>query len=134
MPARATANLKPSTTQTIVLAGMGAFYWFVAALVVRWTAANWVGNTAMTLLVFAAIVVVTGPALLIGMKIASVRRSDAAFAATIMTMTALFFDGIAITWFGSLYGIDPATVLGGAASIMFGAGVALALGMVLQRD
>lgn len=133
MPANAIPASPPSTAQTMTLAAIGAFYWLMAALVVRWTAADWVGDTGMTILVFALIVVVTGPALFLGMRVARVTRSGAAFAATVMTMTALLLDGVALTWFRSLYGTEPAIILGGAASIMFGAGVALVLGMAFQR-
>jgi hypothetical protein len=40
---------------------------------------------------------------------------------------------MALTWGQSLYGSNPAIVLGGAASIMWGAGVAIVLGMLLER-
>ncbi|UVO54692.1 hypothetical protein [Sphingomonas sp. SUN039] len=119
--------------QTATLASMGAVYWFVAALVVRWTAANWVGSDGATALVFALIVVATVPALFLGMAVARVGRDRAQISATVMTGTALLLDGVALTWAKSLYGTDPSVVLGGAASIMWGAGVALALGMMLER-
>ena len=113
---------------------MGAVYWFVAALVVRWTAVEWVGSTAATLVVFALIVVVTPAALWLGMRIARAKRAQAGYAATVMTMVALFLDGIALTWFPSLYGTDPKVLLGGAASIMFGAGAALLIGMIAEKS
>jgi hypothetical protein len=126
--------LPPLTTaQTVTLAIMGAIYWFVAALVVRWTAANWVGSNGPTALVFALIIVATVPALFLGMAVARVGRNQAQISAAIMTGTALLLDGVALTWGQSLYGTDPAVVLGGAASIMWGAGVAIALGMLLER-
>lgn len=123
-----------SITRTLTLMATGGFYWLGAALIIRWTAANWVGDTAMTLIVFALIIVATGPALFLGMRAARVGRSSAAYAAAIMTMTALLLDGVALTWFTSLYGTDSKIVLGGAAAILFGAGVALALGMLMQKD
>ena len=125
MPAKEIPALPHSVAQTMILAVVGAFYWLVAALVVRFTAADWVGHTGLTILVFTLIFVATAPALLLGMRVARVDRTSAAIAATMMTMSALFLDGIALTWFTALYGTDPAVVLGGAASIMFGAGVAL---------
>ena len=112
---------------------MGAIYWFLAAMIVRWTATSWVGHDTTTVVVFAAVVVGTVPALLLGMRIASVGRDRAASAATIITATALLLDGVALTWFRTLYGSDPVVVLGGAATILWGAGVALVLGIVLER-
>lgn len=116
-----------------ILVAMGAVYWFVAALVVRWTSANWVGNDAKTVLVFGLIIVATVPALFLGLRLAGLGRDRAQIAAAIMTGSALLLDGVALTWGQSLYGTDPAVVLGGAASIMWGAGVALVLGMVLEQ-
>jgi len=127
----ALARLTPA--QTATLAMMGAIYWFLAALVVRWTAANWVGSGGPTALVFALIIVATVPALLLGMAVARVGRDRSQISAAIMTGTALLLDGVALTWGRSLYGTDPMVVLGGAASIMWGAGVAIALGMILER-
>ena len=128
-----TTSPQLSTTQAATLAIIGAVYWFIAALIVRRTAVNWVDNEAMTAVVFALIVVGTVPALLLGYRIAGVARAHAAIAATIMTATALLLDGIALTWVRALYGSDPAVVLGGGAAIMWGAGVALVLGMAIER-
>ena len=128
MPSRLTAN------QFVRLAAMGVFYWFVAAQFVRLTAAGWVGHVGLTIFTFLLIVVVTVPALWVGCKIAAVDRPRWSAGAAVMTATALLSDGIAITWFRGLYGTDPATVLGGAAAILWGAGVALVLGMALERD
>jgi len=123
----------PTRGQKIVLALMGAVFWFVAALVVRWTAADWAGQSGATALVFVLIVAATVPALFLGSRVAGVGRDQLQAAATIMVAMAALLDGIALTWFSTLYGDDPATVLAGAAAILWGAGVALVLGIVLQR-
>ena len=128
-----TVSPRLTTTQTVTLAIMGAIFWFVAALVVRWTAASWVGSDGATMLVFALIIVATVPVLFIGMAVARVGRDRAQISAAIMVGIALLLDGVALTWVQSLYGTDPAVVLGGAAAILWGAGVALALGMLLER-
>lgn len=122
-----------SAVSLFILIALGTVYWLLAALVVRWTAAGWVGSTVATIVVFGLIVVVTYPALFIGMRVARVDRAAASFAAIVMTMAALLLDGIALTWFPALYGTDPKVVLGGAAAIMFGAGAALLIGLVVQR-
>ena len=127
-------NTPPLTTsQTFALALIGAAYWFVAALVVRWTATDWVGNNAMTAVVFILIIVATVPALLLGYRLAGISRSRASSGATVMTATAALLDGVALTWFPALYGSNPAVILGGAAAILWGAGVALVLGIMLER-
>lgn len=126
---------RPSLTpvQMTILAFMGALFWFVAALVVRWTAADWAGQSGPTALMFALIVAVTIPVLFIGAKTAGVGRENMARSATVMVGMAALLDGLALTWFRTLYGTDPATVLAGSAAILWGAGVALVLGMWFQR-
>lgn len=123
----------PTTRQSVVLALMGALFWFVAALVVRWTAANWAGRDGATVLVFALVVAATIPALFVGARVAGVGRDHFLAVASIMVGVAALLDSIALTWFRPLYGTDPAIVLAGAAAILWGAGVALVLGLVLQR-
>lgn len=119
--------------QMTLLAIIGAVYWFVAAMIVRGTATEWVGKDALTALVFGLIVVGTVPALLLGYRLAGVGHNNAAIGATIMTGTAALLDGLALTWLPSLYGATPNIVLGGAAAILWGAGVALVVGIVLER-
>jgi hypothetical protein len=128
-----TERLPLSNARIVTLALTGSTYWFVAALVVRATAASWVGDDGMTALVFVLIAAATLPVLLLGYRIAGIGRAHAASGATIMTGAAALLDGVALTWMPSLYGGDPAVILGGAAAILWGAGVALVLGMVLER-
>jgi hypothetical protein len=122
-----------SARQFALLALMGAVFWFVAALIVRWTVAGWVGNDALTALVFALVIPGTVPALIMGARVAGVGRDRLQAAAALMTGAAALLDGVALTWFPTLYGSDPAHWLGGAAVILWGAGVALMLGFVLER-
>jgi hypothetical protein len=127
------SNNLPTTRQSVVLALMGALFWFVAALVVRWTAANWAGRDGATVLVFVLIVAATVPALFLGARVAGVGRDQFLAVGAIMVGVAALLDGMALTWFRPLYGTDPAIVLAGAAAILWGAGVALVLGIGLQR-
>jgi hypothetical protein len=130
---RSTASLPLAPRQITTLAVIGAVYWFIAAMIVRATAAGWVGNDRLTALVFGLIVPGTVVALLAGYRLAGVGRNHAAIGATIMTGTASLLDGLALTRLPSLYGETPGVVLGGAAAILWAAGVALVLGIVLER-
>ena len=123
----------PTTRQTVMLALMGALFWFAAALVVRWTAADWAGRDGATVLVFVLIVIATIPALFMGARVAGMGREQFLAVGAIMVGVAALLDSIALTWFRPLYGTDPAIVLAGAAAILWGAGIALVLGIVLQR-
>ena len=124
---------QPTARQFVILAVIGVFYWFLAAQIVRLTADDLVGNTGATMLAFALVIVGTVPALLIGFRLAGLSRAHAVIGAVVMTGAATLCDGMALTWFRWLYGTDAATVLGGAALILWGAGVALVLSMAMQR-
>ena len=123
----------PTTRQFVILALMGALFGFIAALVVRWTASDWAGHDSATVLVFVLIVAATIPALFLGARAAGVGRDLFLAVGSIMVGVAALLDSIALTWFRPLYGADPATVLAGAAAILWGAGIALVLAIVLQR-
>jgi hypothetical protein len=51
-----------------------------------------------------------------------------------MTITATFLDGIALTWFRQIYAEAFETALYGAAWILFGAGVGLLFGCVMNNQ
>jgi len=57
----------------------------------------------------------------------------ALMAVSIATITALFLDGLAMTWPPQLYGGDPRIALRGAGWILFGVGALWLSGLVLQR-
>jgi hypothetical protein len=57
----------------------------------------------------------------------------ALMAVSIATITALFLDGLAMTWSPQLYGGDPRIALRGAGWILFGVGALWLSGLVLQR-
>lgn len=128
-----TERLPLAPRQFTTLAVIGAVYWFIAALIVRGTATGWVGNDTLTAGLFAVIVPGTVVALLLGYRLAGVGRNHAAIGATVMTGAASLLDGLALTWMPSLYGATPDIVLRGAAAILWAAGVALVLGIVLER-
>jgi hypothetical protein len=60
-------------------------------------------------------------------------RSACLMAVSIATITALFLDGLAMTWSPQLYGGDPRIALRGAGWILFGVGALWLSGLVLQR-
>ena len=121
-----------SRSQYAILAAYGALLWFLAAMLVRVLAPMGALEGSARLLTYALVIPGTIPAILIGLKITSVTRSNFVLAVAMMTAAAGLLDGIALAWFPALYGDNVAHVLAGAAVILWGAGVALALSFVLK--
>ena len=121
-----------SRSQYAILAAYGALLWFLAAMLVRVLAPMGALEGSARLLTYALVIPGTIPAILIGLKITSVTRSNFVLAVAMMTAAAGLLDGIALAWFPALYGDNVAHVLAGAAVILWGVGVGLALSFVLK--
>ena len=121
-----------SRSQYAILAAYGALLWFLAAMLVRVLAPMGALEGSARLLTYALVIPGTIPAILIGLKITSVTRSNFVLAVAMMTAAAGLLDGIALAWFPALYGDNVVHVLAGAAVILWGAGVALALSFALK--
>lgn len=127
------SNTGFSRGQVAALVGLGAVFWFVAAMVVRYVVPMGALTGWAAYVTFALVAPVTFVALQFSRMVTGFGADHYVHAAALMTGTALLLDGIALTWFTPLYGNDAAFVLPGAASILWGAGVAIALGFVMER-
>jgi hypothetical protein len=113
---------------------LGVFFWFVAAITVKL-----LGNSVFTennpyqILMFVAAFPITYIFLSISIKVANLKNAEILNAVVIMTITAAFLDGIAMTWFRRLYAETFEIALYGAAWILFGVGVGLLFGCVMTN-
>lgn len=123
-----------SHRQALVLALYGAALWFLAAMLVRTITpmGAFEGNTL--LISYALVIPGTVPAIWIAGKIATLAQGQMPIAILIVTATALLLDGLAFGLFPALYGSDPELVIKGAAAILWGAGVGLVLGYLMDRS
>jgi hypothetical protein len=126
-----TASLTPR--QTGILIVFGAIGWFAAALLIRFLEPF--GALQGTARVWTYLLIIPGsvPLVWIGQAIARHTRVQRGLAAATFTGTALLLDGLAVAWIPWLYGSTTDHVLAGAAAILWGAGVAIALGFVMGR-
>jgi hypothetical protein len=130
MTSQATPALSPS--QIIILAVYGAALWFAAAMLVRLIGPMGGLEGGWRIITYALIIPGTIPALLMMRPLAKLSGDQMAMGSLIVTAAALLLDGIAHAWFPSLYGSEPALIVAGAASIFWGAGVALVLGLIMN--
>ncbi len=119
-------------TQGLILIGWGIVLWFVAAMNTRLAGAFGAFEGIGPAVLFALIIPGTVPFVYLTRLIARLRPSQTAVAIAIVTATALLCDGVAFAGFRWLYWQEIASA---AASIFWGAGVAIALGIAMNgRD
>jgi hypothetical protein len=132
-PAQAPQRLPLTRAQIILLAGVGALLWFLAAMLLRVLGPMGVFEGWARVVLYGLVVPGTYPFLLIGQKLARLTPHTTALGVAIITASATLLDGMALAWFPGLYGSDTALVLASAAAILWGVGVGLVLGLLMNR-
>lgn len=130
----ATSRLPLTTTQIAILVGIGAALWLAAALMLRALAPMGVYDGLGRVALYVLTVPGTYPFILIARAAARLKADQIAIAVTVATATAVLLDGIALAWFPALYGSAAGQVAGAGAAILWGAGVALVLGLAMNRS
>lgn len=122
-----------SSRQTLILIAFGVVGWFAAALLIRFLEPYGVFDGAAWVWTYVLIIPGSVPLVWIGRAIAKLTKVQLGVAAATFTATALLLDGLAVAWIPWLYGSSTEHVLAGAAAILWGAGVAIALGFIMGR-
>jgi hypothetical protein len=119
--------------QLSILIVWGIALWFAASQICRMGGSlGWFEGQARILL-YAAVVVGTLPFVPLTRWLAGLGDDQLALGMTVTTTTALLLDGIALAWFPALYGGSDAQTAASGAVILWGAGVAIALGCWFNR-
>ncbi len=131
-PAR-TAGLPFTPARTALLAVIGIALWFAAAMLLRVIVEVGALDGVNTLLTYALIIPGTWPFVLLTKHLVGLADHEIGLGVGVVTMAALFADGIAIAWFPVIYSGIAEEALKCAAAVFWGAGVGLAIGFVLNR-
>lgn len=113
---------------------LGAAFWFTAAMIIRFF-----GDSVFTegnnyrILAFVLLFPLSYVFILITQKIADLQSNELLNSISIVTLTAMLLDGIALTWFRGLYSDKYEVSHYGSASILFGVGVVLLLVYLLTE-
>jgi hypothetical protein len=114
---------------------LGAGYWLLAALFVRaFGSFFFTGNTPGLLVLYAASVPGTWFLIQNARWLGRLAPAEVLDSVVVMTWTAAVLDGVALTFFGSLYGTSAPVVLLGAAWILWGAGWGLGVAYWMKRN
>ncbi|MFM1919971.1 MAG: hypothetical protein RLZZ303_1605 [Candidatus Hydrogenedentota bacterium] len=106
--------------QVLLLLLIGVAYWFGGALAVRVGAPLGIFGPVASLASFAAAFPVAWGGVWLAAKLAQLRSEQVVSGIAVGTIGATCCDGIALTWFRSLYGSETELVLYGAAWILWG--------------
>jgi hypothetical protein len=126
--------------QTYGLVGLGAFFWAVAAMTVRYTGHVCFANDLRRLSTYIAIIPASYVIILSSEALVGSASKQRLTATVIMDVTALMLDGAAFMWFPTLYEnpelkkknshMAIAFSRMGAGSILWGAGVILGIALL----
>ena len=123
-----------SARQFFVTALMGVGLWLVAAILLRYLEPMGVLDGNARILTYALVIPGTLPFVFLIKFIAGLGRHQLALGLSLATGAALLCDGIATAWFPALYGATDDSVLRSASAILWGGGVAIALGFLCNRE
>ncbi len=117
----------------VALLALGAALWFAAALTLRMLGPHGVYDGLAQAALYAGVIPVTAIVIWVMRRILAVPRALTFRAAAIATMAALFLDALAFGFVPQLYGAEPNLQIGAAAAVFWGAGVAIALGWLMNE-
>jgi len=120
-----------SARQFAILVVSGIVFWFLGAVLIRAVEPLGALEGYGAVLFYALLVPGTWPAIPLARKLASLRGDQTALGITIATGTAILFDGCALRLIPDLYGPN---IAGAGAVILWGGGVALMLGVWMNRS
>lgn len=134
MPASNINRLGLTSGQTILLMAIGAALWLFAAMILRIVAPMGALEGSARAMTYALIIPGTLPFVWLTQLLAKLRCDQIAIGVAVVTATALLIDGIVVAWFPVIYGSELPQVTNCAAAILWGAGVAMALAFIVNKE
>lgn len=119
--------------QTLLLIFIGAALWGFAAIILRIVAPMGALEGSARAITYALLVPITLSFVGLVRAAAKLRHDQIFTGVAVATTTALLIDGIVIAWFPAVYGSALPQVTNCAAAILWGAGVGLVLGFMLNK-
>ncbi|MGL4610486.1 MAG: DUF5367 family protein [Trueperaceae bacterium] len=134
-----THTLKPtqeqSTTSTLRLPLciiLGVIFWFAAAMIIRFLGPTFFGpgDTVLQIVAFVVTIPIAWVFFWLGITLVGAKGSVIMPTIVVMSFTAMLLDGMALTFFSSLYGPTYAT---GGAWILWGLGLIQMIAFIQTR-
>ena len=122
-----------SRRQLTILIITGAALWFIAAMLLRVLGPTGIYEGSARVWLYLLVIPGTWPLVSLTVRVAGLAPDQKAIALAIVTGTATLIDGIALAWLPWIYGDSVDLIAAAGAVILWGAGVALALGLALNK-
>ena len=119
--------------QHTILIITGAALWFVAAMLLRVLGPTGIYEGSARVWLYLLVIPGTWPFVALTARVAGLAVDQKAIALAIVTGTATLIDGITLAWLPWIYGDSVDLIAAAGAVILWGAGVALALGLALNK-
>lgn len=119
--------------QLTILVITGAVLWFIAAMLLRVLGPTGIYEGSARVWLYLLVIPGTWPFVALTVRVAGLAVDQKAIALAIVTGTAILIDGVALAWLPWIYGDSVELVAAAGAVILWGAGVALALGLALNK-
>jgi hypothetical protein len=129
----ASRRLPFTSRQLATLVVIGVVIWLLGALLLNYLGEIGSLQGASLIIVYAALIPGTVPIILLVRRLARLATDQIALASAIVVASAIVLDGLALSWFPALYGPGIAQTAVSGAIILWGGGVAIALGCLFNR-
>ena len=116
------------------LVALGIALWFIAAMTCKLVASYGLYEGSGMLLLYILVIPGIAPFVWVSLKLTKIRRDQYFAGVAVMTMAAMLFDGIALTWLPVLYGSAVTDTAAAGAIILWGAAWGLVWGVVLDKN
>jgi hypothetical protein len=121
-----------STKQLSIAVATGLFFWFAFAILIRMLAPLY-DQGVYNAILFLACIPITWFTMSLIIRVASLREDQILAGIGVALATATLCDGLAVTWFGDLYGSNDLHIRLGAGSILWGIGLFLVVALYRNK-
>jgi hypothetical protein len=121
------------SSKLALFVALGVVFWFNAAMIVRFAGTRvFTENNPNLIWMYLLAIPITALSIILTKFLSGFPYNALLKPVVIMTLVATILDGIALAWFGGLYGDSQEVRLYGAALILWAAGLGLLIAFILE--